>query len=50
MAILAIALMQEGLSYIAADNIPAVVISVMRAGPALGYIFPSQGDYFQRKE
>ena len=44
---LAIALMQEGLSYIAADNIPAVVISVMRAGPALGYIFPSQGDYFQ---
>ena len=44
---LAIALMQEGLSYIAADNVPAVVISVMRAGPALGYIFPSQGDYFQ---
>ena len=44
---LAIALMQEGISYIAADNIPAVVISVMRAGPALGYIFPSQGDYFQ---
>lgn len=44
---LAIALMQEGISYIAADNIPAVVVSVMRAGPALGYIFPSQGDYFQ---
>ena len=44
---LAIALMQEGLSYIAADNVPAVVVSVMRAGPALGYIFPSQGDYFQ---
>ena len=44
---LAIALMQEGLAYIAADNVPAVVVSVMRAGPALGYIFPSQGDYFQ---
>lgn len=44
---LAIALMQEGISYIAADNVPAVVVSVMRAGPALGYIFPSQGDYFQ---
>ncbi len=44
---LAIALMQEGLAYIAADDVPAVVVSVMRAGPALGYIFPSQGDYFQ---
>lgn len=44
---LAIALMQEGISYIAADGLPAVIVSVMRAGPALGYIFPSQGDYFQ---
>lgn len=44
---LAIALMQEGIAYIAADNVPAVVVSVMRGGPALGYIFPSQGDYFQ---
>lgn len=43
----AIALMQEGLSFLAADEIPCVVISVMRAGPGLGYIFPSQSDYTQ---
>jgi len=43
----AIALMQEGISYICADDIPAVLVSVMRAGPGLGYIFPSQSDYFQ---
>lgn len=44
---MAIALMQEALCYIAADEIPAVLISVMRAGPALGYIYPAQGDYNQ---
>lgn len=44
---MAIALMQETLCYIAADELPAVLISVMRAGPALGYIYPSQGDYNQ---
>lgn len=44
---LAIALMQETLCYIASDELPAVLISVMRAGPALGYIYPSQGDYNQ---
>lgn len=43
----AIALMQEALSYIAADELPVVLVSVMRAGPGLGYIFPSQGDYNQ---
>ncbi len=43
----AIALMQEGISYICADDIPAVLVSVMRAGPGLGYIQPSQSDYFQ---
>ncbi|GBF22678.1 pyruvate:ferredoxin oxidoreductase and related 2-oxoacid:ferredoxin oxidoreductases, alpha subunit [Candidatus Gastranaerophilus sp. (ex Termes propinquus)] len=43
----AIALMQEAISYICADDIPAVIASVMRAGPGLGYIFPSQSDYFQ---
>lgn len=43
----AIALMQEGISYICADDIPAVLVSVMRAGPGLGYINPSQSDYFQ---
>lgn len=44
---LAIALMQEAIGYIAADELPAVIVSVMRAGPALGYIYPSQGDYNQ---
>lgn len=44
---MAIALMQEALCYIAADEVPAVLVSVMRAGPALGYIYPSQGDYNQ---
>lgn len=43
----AVALMQESLSYIASDELPAVLISVMRAGPGLGYIYPSQGDYNQ---
>lgn len=43
----AIALMQESLSYIASDELPVVLVSVMRAGPGLGYIYPSQGDYNQ---
>ena len=43
----AVALMQEGLSFIALDEIPCVLVSVMRAGPGLGYIYASQGDYFQ---
>ncbi|MGQ9904005.1 MAG: 3-methyl-2-oxobutanoate dehydrogenase subunit VorB [Anaerolineae bacterium] len=42
-----ISLMQEGLSYIAASNVPAVIVDVMRGGPGLGNIAPSQGDYFQ---
>lgn len=41
----AVSLMQEALSYIASDELPAVLVSVMRAGPGLGYIYPSQGDY-----
>lgn len=44
---MAIALMQEALCYIASDELPAVLVSVMRGGPALGYIYPSQGDYNQ---
>lgn len=40
-------LMQEGISYIACSEVPAVVINVMRGGPGLGNIQPSQGDYFQ---
>jgi 2-oxoglutarate ferredoxin oxidoreductase subunit alpha len=42
-----ISLMQEGLSYIAGSNIPCVVVNIMRGGPGLGNILPSQGDYFQ---
>jgi len=40
-------LMQEGLSYIAASDVPCVVVDMMRGGPGLGNILPSQGDYFQ---
>ena len=42
-----ISLMQEGLSYIAGSEVPAVVVNVMRGGPGLGNIQPSQADYFQ---
>ncbi len=40
-------LMQEGLSYIACSEVPAVVVNIMRGGPGLGNIQPSQADYFQ---
>jgi 2-oxoglutarate ferredoxin oxidoreductase subunit alpha len=43
----AIALMQETISYAASDELPVVLISVMRGGPGLGYIYPAQGDYNQ---
>ncbi len=42
-----ISLMQEGLSYIAGSEVPVVVVDVMRGGPGLGNIQPSQADYFQ---
>ncbi|MGB9775623.1 MAG: 3-methyl-2-oxobutanoate dehydrogenase subunit VorB [Anaerolineae bacterium] len=42
-----ISLMQEGFSYIACSEVPAVIINVMRGGPGLGNVAPSQGDYFQ---
>lgn len=42
-----VSLMQEGLSYIAASEVPAVLIDVMRVGPGLGNIQPSQSDYNQ---
>ena len=42
-----ISLMQEGLSYLAGAQLPAVVVNVMRAGPGLGNIGPEQGDYNQ---
>ncbi len=42
-----ISLMQEGLSYIAGAELPAVVVNVMRGGPGLGNIAAAQSDYFQ---
>lgn len=42
-----ISLMQEGISYIAAAELPCVVVNVNRGGPGLGTIQPGQGDYFQ---
>ena len=42
-----VSLMQEGFSYIAGSELPALVINVMRGGPGLGTIQPSQSDYFQ---
>ncbi len=40
-------LMQEGISYIICSQVPAVLVNVMRGGPGLGNIQPSQGDYLQ---
>ncbi len=42
-----ISLMMEGISYIAGTEVPAVIVNVMRGGPGLGNISPSQGDYNQ---
>jgi 2-oxoglutarate ferredoxin oxidoreductase subunit alpha len=42
-----ISLMAEAMSYMAASEIPVVLINVMRGGPGLGSIGPSQSDYFQ---
>jgi len=42
-----VSLMQEGISYLAGAELPAVVVNVMRGGPGLGNIAPSQSDYFQ---
>jgi len=42
-----VSLMQEGLSYIAGSDVPVVLVDIMRGGPGLGNIQPSQGDYFQ---
>lgn len=40
-------LMQEGVSYIAASEVPCLLVNVMRGGPGLGTIHPSQADYWQ---
>jgi 2-oxoglutarate ferredoxin oxidoreductase subunit alpha len=42
-----ISLMAEGISYLAGAQLPVVIVNIMRAGPGLGGILPSQGDYFQ---
>jgi 2-oxoglutarate ferredoxin oxidoreductase subunit alpha len=42
-----ISLMQEGISYIACSEVPAVLVNIMRGGPGLGNVQPAQGDYFQ---
>lgn len=42
-----VSLMQEGFSYIACSEVPAVVTNIMRGGPGLGNVQPAQSDYFQ---
>ncbi len=42
-----VSLMSEALSYITCAQCPAVFVNIMRCGPGLGGILPSQGDYFQ---
>jgi 2-oxoglutarate ferredoxin oxidoreductase subunit alpha len=42
-----ISLMQEGISYMAGAELPCVLLNVVRGGPGLGTIQPSQSDYFQ---
>ncbi len=42
-----ISLMQEGISALATSQLPCVIVNIMRGGPGLGTISPSQGDYFQ---
>ncbi len=40
-------LKQEGISYLAADELPAVVVDMVRGGPGMGNISPAQSDYLQ---
>ncbi len=42
-----ISLMAEAISYLAGAELPVVIVNIMRAGPGLGGILPSQADYFQ---
>ncbi|MCC8199548.1 MAG: 3-methyl-2-oxobutanoate dehydrogenase subunit VorB [Tannerellaceae bacterium] len=42
-----ISLKQEGISYIAGADLPCLIVNIMRGGPGLGTIQPSQADYFQ---
>ena len=42
-----ISLKQEGISYLAADELPAVIVNMSRGGPGMGNISPAQSDYLQ---
>ena len=42
-----VSLKQEGITYLAGAELPAVIVNCMRGGPGLGTIQPAQGDYFQ---
>jgi 2-oxoglutarate ferredoxin oxidoreductase subunit alpha len=42
-----VSLMQEGISYMAGAELPALIVNIVRGGPGLGTIQPSQADYFQ---
>ena len=42
-----VSLMSEAISYLAGSELPVVIVNIVRAGPGLGGILPSQGDYFQ---
>lgn len=42
-----VSLMQEGISYMAGAELPGLIVNIMRGGPGLGTIQPSQADYFQ---
>lgn len=42
-----ISLKQEGISFLAAQELPAVIVNMVRGGPGLGNISPAQSDYFQ---
>ena len=42
-----ISLKQEGISFLAAQELPAVIVNMMRGGPGMGNISPAQSDYFQ---
>ncbi|MGB3906483.1 MAG: 3-methyl-2-oxobutanoate dehydrogenase subunit VorB [Anaerolineae bacterium] len=42
-----VSLKQEGISYLAGTELPAVIVNIMRGGPGLGNVQPSQADYFQ---
>jgi 2-oxoglutarate ferredoxin oxidoreductase subunit alpha len=42
-----VSLKQEGISYLAGTELPAVIVNIMRGGPGLGNVQPAQSDYFQ---